>query len=250
MSLHRFFIHPDQCQGKDLVLQDREAHHALHVVRVRQGQTVEILNGQGTRLLCEVTALHRNQVGLHVTERRQDDPLLHPITLFQAVAKPKAMDAIIQKAAELGVTRIIPLLTERVVSKPSDTGTKSEKWTWIAIDALKQCGSSWLPVIESPRSLAASLESDALPDLTLVASLQSRTHPRIVFERHQAGTTGRPRSAGAWIGPEGDFTDEELRAIESAGAHAITLGPLVLRSDTAAIALLTILHHELSDPGV
>jgi 16S rRNA (uracil1498-N3)-methyltransferase len=195
-----------------------------------------------------VAALHRGEVALRVLSRLKDAPLPYQTTLLQAVPKPKAMDCIIQKAAELGVTRIIPLLTDRVVSRPADAGAKSDKWTWIAIDALKQCGSSWLPVIEPPRSLAQHLGAAASSDLALVASLESRVHPRTVFRKVHAAR-GAPGSVSAWIGPEGDFTPEELHAIESAGAHPVSLGSLVLRSDTAAIALLTILHYEMSDDG-
>lgn len=243
--MHRFFLPPVQCRGDRLVLEGREAHHGLHVVRLRAGEAVEVLDGQGVCLTCQVSVLSRHAVELQVTAR-QELPRPSPrLTLVQAVAKPKAMDLIVQKAAELGVHRLVPILAERAVMQSDPERGKREKWEWIAIDSLKQCGSAWLPVIDPPQKLHEYLKHPEPVELSLVASLACQTHPRCHFEAFERAHRRGPVSACVWVGPEGDFTPRELEAIEAAGAHPISLGPRVLRSDTAAIYCLAIVRYAL-----
>jgi 16S rRNA (uracil1498-N3)-methyltransferase len=172
-----------------------------------------------------------------------------PLTLLVAVPKAKIIEDIIQKGVELGVQRIVPLLTERVITHLDAEGAeaKREKWQQVAVEAIKQCGSAWLPRVEAPQTIPAVLARNEPLDLALVGSLQTaRRHPRewlLEFQRQHAHP---PRSAGVWIGPEGDFTLAELQAIEASGAKPITLGPLTLRVETAAIYCLSFLNYELS----
>jgi 16S rRNA (uracil1498-N3)-methyltransferase len=166
-----------------------------------------------------------------------------------AIPKGKIIEDVIQKAVELGAQRIVPLLTERVVTQ-LDAGQaeqKREKWQQVAIEATKQCGAAWLPRVEAPVRLQEFLAHGEKPEFMLVGSLQTeRRHPRawILEFQNQYGRT--PKDAGVWIGPEGDFTLEELQAIEAAGAKPITLGNLTLRVETAAIYCLSFLNYELS----
>lgn len=158
------------------------------------------------------------------------------------------MDIIVQKATELGVARIVPLLSERTTVQldEEDAATKTAKWRATAIEAIKQCGSTWLPRLETALSPKEFLARGEKFDLHLVASLQSDSrHPRQYFEQHRVERGSPPRNTGVWVGPEGDFTPAELGSIKSAGALPITLGPLILRSDTAAIYCLSVLNYEL-----
>jgi 16S rRNA (uracil1498-N3)-methyltransferase len=159
------------------------------------------------------------------------------------------LEAIIQKATELGVGRIVPLLSRRVTThlEGESIEHKAEKWRQTAVEAIKQCGQRWLPQVDAPMTLPAWLACGAQFDLTLVASLQEdRQHLRAYFP---AGAR-RPQTICVWIGPEGDFAPEEMEAIRGAGALPITLGPLVLRSETAALCALAIINHELGAPLV
>jgi 16S rRNA (uracil1498-N3)-methyltransferase len=164
------------------------------------------------------------------------------------VPKGKIIESIIQKAVELGVRRIVPLLTKRVVTQlgGKDRANKRNKWQQVAIESIKQCGAAWLPKIEIPVTPAQFLTRKEKFDLSLVGSLQSdRRHPRECLGEFQAKHGRLPQSVGVWIGPEGDFTLDELKAIEAAGAQPISLGQLVLRVETAAIYCLSILNYEL-----
>jgi 16S rRNA (uracil1498-N3)-methyltransferase len=249
MSLHRFYLPVESCRGDSLRLDGREAHHALHVLRLQRGERVTVLDGAGTEYLCAVESANKNALVLAVGEKRFTPAPPCPLTLLVAIPKGKLIESIIQKAVELGAHRIVPLLTERVVTQLDDDGAeaKRDKWQTVAIEAIKQCGAPWLPQVAAPQNLKAWLAPGNLPELTLVGSLQTeRQHPRVWLAEFQQQHGRKPHSAGVWIGPEGDFTLAELQAIEQAGAKPITLGALTLRVETAALYCLSFLNYELS----
>ena len=152
IPMHRFYLPPEQCQEPTLFLTGREAHHARHVLRIRRGERVTVLDGAGQEFLCEVQEYDRDKVRLAVVEKRFHPAPPCQVTLLQAVPKGKIIEAIIQKATELGASRIVPLLSERVVAQLDDAeaARKAAKWQLVAIEAIKQCGSAWLPRVEPP----------------------------------------------------------------------------------------------------
>jgi 16S rRNA (uracil1498-N3)-methyltransferase len=247
--MHRFYLPPENCRGNSLHLDGREAHHALHVLRLRRGDPVTVLDGVGGEFLCDVENVAKDALTLAVKERKFSPAPRCPVTLFVAVPKGKIIEDIIQKAVELGAFRIVPLLTERVITHLDRDGAeqKREKWQQVAIEAIKQSGATWLPRVEAPVALKEFLADGEKPEFMLVGSLQTeRRHPREWLEDFQQQHGRRPQSAGVWIGPEGDFTLAELQAIEAAGAKPVTLGNLTLRVETAAIYGLSLLGYELS----
>ncbi len=245
--MHRVFIEPALSAHELIELSEREGHHLVRVLRAREGERVEGLDGAGHRLDAIVHSISKRSVILRVEQRQIVPELTAHITLFQAIPKGKNMEWIIEKATELGARRIVPLLTDRTMMRPdaSDRRQKVEKWTATAIDAIKQCGSPWLPRIEAPLSLVAALAEAGSADLSLLGTFASDArHPRSVIEEFTK-TQGRPPlSFGVWIGPEGDFTEPELASIRATGAQPITLGPLVLRAETAALYALSVLNYE------
>jgi 16S rRNA (uracil1498-N3)-methyltransferase len=243
--MHRFYLPPPQCQGPVLTLTGAEAHHALDVLRVKTGEPVVILDGAGREYSCAVRSLERKTVTLAVEQTHSSPAPACRVTLVQAIPKGKLLETIIQKATELGAFRVIPLLSERVTTRLEDESVKhkAEKWRHTAIEAIKQCGQRWLPQVEEPVTLPALLARGENFDLSLVGSLRSDArHPREYFQK-------RPGAIRIWIGPEGDFTDSELAAIRGAGGCPISLGPLVLRSDTAALYALSVVSYELQAAG-
>jgi 16S rRNA (uracil1498-N3)-methyltransferase len=247
-SMHRFYLPPGQCKDNALLLTERESHHALHVLRVRDGERLMVLDGAGQELLCEARKQAPDQLALTVVQRSFVPPLPYQITLLQAIPKGKIIESIIQKATELGVHRIVPLLSDRVTTQLDDesAASKAEKWRLTAIEAIKQCGSAWLPEIEAPIAPKEYLARGEKFELPLIASLQSDCrHPREYFKTFYHETKRLPKTTCVWIGPEGDFTPAEMNAVKSAGVLPITLGRLVLRSETAAIYSLSVLNYEL-----
>jgi 16S rRNA (uracil1498-N3)-methyltransferase len=247
--MHRFYLPPERCTGSLLRLTGREAHHALHVLRLKRSDPVVVLDGVGHELFCEVEKGSREVVELRVTKNISIPPPPCEITLLQALPRGKIIESIIRKAVELGAHRIALLLTEHVVTHFDDAGAehKREKWQQVAIETTKQCGAAWLPKIEAPTTIEEFLARKEKFDLSLVGSLQpERRHPREIFREFENANRRLPKSVAVWIGPEGDFTLEELQAIEAGGAFPITLGNLTLRVETATGYCLSILNYELS----
>jgi len=249
---HRFYLLPSQCHQPDLVLAGTDAHHALHVLRVKRGEPATVLDGAGQTFHCEVEQCGRDTVTLKVLERHLAPPPPWQITLLQAIPKGKLFESIIQKATELGVRRIVPLLSERVVThieEGKDALRKAAKWQLVAVEAIKQCGAPWLPRVEAPLTIPQFLARPESFDLPLLGSLQSDSkHPREYFRAFEQTHGRKPQTLCVWIGPEGDFSESEIAAIQSAGAKPITLGPLVLRTETAALYSLSIINYELHVP--
>ena len=247
--MHRFYLPPDDCKTGPLTLTGREAHHALRVLRVRRGEHVTVLDGEGGEFLCEVRDYDRDKVQLALVEKKPVFPRPARVTLLQAVPKGKIIESIIQKATELGAACVVPLLTERVISDLGEKSAerKAEKWQLVAVEAIKQCGATWLPKVESPVTLEQFLARGEKFELPLIASLQpGGRHAREIFETFKQSHGRKPESVCVWVGPEGDFTPAEAAAVQAAGALPITLGRLVLRVETAATYCLSILHHELN----
>jgi len=240
--VHRFFLPPEACRGGALTLDERDSHHAARVLRLTPGETVEVLDGAGRTYVGRVQRPDRRAFGVDVVNVRIT-PRPPSITLAPALLKGRAMDFLVQKATELGATRIQPLETARTVATVSaaDAESKVAGWLVTAAEACKQCGNPWLPWIEAPLALDRWLAGGPEGRL-LVASLepQARLPAQILRD-----DTKRPGGLVLTLGPEGDWTPEELEALARAGGRPFTLGPLVLRAETAAIAALAVFQQEM-----
>src|ERR1051326_5851325 len=145
--MHRFYLPPAECRQDHLALSERDSHHARNVLRLRQDDRVVVLDGAGRELLCRVLDPDGRTVSLAVLQTSDVPPPSCPVTLLQAITRARSMDLIVQKATELGAHRVVPLRSERSVAQvdPADAADKVEKWEAIAVEALKQCGTPWLP---------------------------------------------------------------------------------------------------------
>ncbi|MDP6904598.1 MAG: RsmE family RNA methyltransferase [Verrucomicrobiota bacterium] len=247
--MHRFYLPPKKITEGDFSLCEREGHHAANVLRVRAGERVAVLDGEGTEYMCDVASVEKNDVRLTMRQQNKAAPLPYRITLLQAMTKGKSMDFIIQKATELCVHRIVPLAAGRSVVQVENVESRLEKWNSISIDSIKQCGSPWLPVIEKPVAPRDFLARNERFDLPMAASLQSHTqHPREYVDGFLSDHGQLPKTLAVWVGPEGDFTPAEINDILTAGVHPITLGQVILRSETAAIYTVSALNYELQSP--
>ena len=246
--MHRFYIPAQSWNPDALKLDADEAHHALDVLRLKQGDRAVVFNGRGAEATVEIAATHKNSVDLRRVLDAKSAPLPCKITLAQAVPKGKNMDLIVQKATELGAAAIAPLLSERTVVQveEEDASKKREKWQAVAIEAAKQCGQNWLPEIHAPQTPKQFFQANPRFDLMLIASLQPGSlHFKKVLEEYAATGKGKPASVLILVGPEGDFTPAEIALAKSSGCRPITLGPIVLRTETAAIYCMSILGYEL-----
>jgi 16S rRNA (uracil1498-N3)-methyltransferase len=241
--MSHFYLPPSAWASESaLSLTGDEARHCAQVRRQRVGDAISVLDGQGRRAECVIVSISKHTVELQVSSIEEQSPPAQAITLLQAVPKASGMEWIIEKAVELGVTEILPLVSARTVSRiePKEADKKVEKWQRCALEACKQCGQVWLPVVRPPTSVEAAIQQCGSLPCRLVASLESGTRP--VHEIVKQSTT----HAALAIGPEGDFTPEEYAAFAKAGWLPLTLGTLTLRCETAAIAGTAVLKHHLS----
>gem|GEM_PF-7191 len=249
MAKHRFYLPAPSWNLEHLVLTGEEAHHCLDVMRCREGDRVIAFNGNGTEAEAEIVATARGSVTLHAKLVNETPRPPTRITLGQAVPKGKNMDLIIQKATELGVSEIVPLLSERTVVQldGEDLAKKQQKWQRIAVEACKQCGQNWVPEVKTPMKVEAFARFARDP-LKLIAAISpdAQNLKAILAAREPSGAP-RADAASLMIGPEGDFTPAELSQAYSFGFAPLSLGPIILRSETAAIYALSITGHELAE---
>ena len=244
----RFYVSPESWNLDQPALGPGESHHALDVLRMKTGERATIFNGKGAEATVEITGIEKHRIGLRTILKAKTAPLSCRITLAQAIPKGKNMELIIEKATELGAAAVIPLLSDRtvVVLDEEDAVKKQEKWQTVAIEACKQCGQNWLPEVQHPRSLKEFFNANPRYDMMLIASLQpGAQHFKSILAAHIADHSSKPESVLILVGPEGDFTPAEISLAIGSGCRPVTLGPIVLRTETAAIYCLGMLGYEL-----
>ena len=240
MSLPRFHLPAEAWSGPHLTLTGDEAQHCSRVMRKQPGDAIEIFDGAGRVAVCEITHVSKAEVQAQITAETLTKPFQTAIHLLPALIKAEPFEWLLEKAVELGAASIQPVITERTVIHldAAQTEKKLVKWRRHMIESAKQCHTPFLPELKAPVSFAASLKLAA--DFKLIPALSE--HSRTL---KQALPLLKPASVSVLIGPEGDFTAEEETQAFTAGFVPVTLGPLVLRAETAAIATLAILGHEL-----
>jgi 16S rRNA (uracil1498-N3)-methyltransferase len=238
-------------EALELILPPAETHHLVTVNRARPGDPVVAFDGAGTEWSCVLDRVEGKKAAvLRVTRHTRRAPLACALTLGQGLPKGATMDDIVRQATELGAAVIAPLATTRSEVRLDDerAAKKSDKWRAVAIEAAKQCGNPFLPAVTAVQGLEAFLAATqaAATELRLVASLHPGARPlRTVLASWRAAHEGRAPHSAAWlIGPEGDLTAEEVERALAAGFIPVTLGPLVLRCDTAAACALSVLRIE------
>lgn len=218
----------------ELTLPADVARHAVRVLRLAAGQPLTLFNGDGCDYDGHIDRVDGNTVGVRLHERRElTNESSWPLTLVQCLAKGDKMDLVVQKATELGVTRIVPVLSERseVRLDAARADKRHKHWQGIVASACEQCGRARLPVIETPQPLARWLESlrpDKTLRLTLTPGAQQRMRDLSIPDD----------GVMIVIGPEGGLGERDLSALTSTGFIGLTLGPRILRTETAGMAAL------------
>ncbi|NOY00990.1 MAG: 16S rRNA (uracil(1498)-N(3))-methyltransferase [Verrucomicrobia bacterium] len=255
MSQHRFYIPAKSWDPESLSLEEGESKHCAEVLRCKAGDRITVFNGQGTEAIAEISSVDSSGRNISLKLIALNKTARPPafITLGQAIPKGKNMDLIVQKATELGASKITPLLSERTVVKldGAEAEKKQAKWQKVALEACKQCGQNWPPEVSPIQSVEQFLSSqggnkNASGELLLIAALHPDAQSlKSLLDSDDTKPDSRPKASTILIGPEGDFTPAELSTATTAGFRPLSLGPIVLRSETAAIYALSVLGHEL-----
>jgi 16S rRNA (uracil1498-N3)-methyltransferase len=241
MSLSRFYLAPGQWPDLErLRLDEEEAHHCLRVLRKRTGDEVELFDGRGREARARIMAARKEAVELRLESETRHEPLPHEVHVMPALIKGEAFEWLLEKAVELGAASVRPVMTANAVVTwdAAQAGRKLAKWRRHMLEAAKQCHTPFLPELRAPVPLREALAGTGEGEmLRLVPALFDtvRTLGRAV-EEWGAG----PRRAALLTGPEGDFLPAELEAAVAAGFQPVTLGPLILRAETAVVAGLAV----------
>jgi 16S rRNA (uracil1498-N3)-methyltransferase len=224
---HRFFLDTPLTAGTSIALSREEQHHA-HVVRVREGEEVEVFNGRGAAFVAKYSA-----DGLEITGMAPDREARTALHLAMAIINLDKFDIVLQKATELGVRSIIPLVTDRVEIRAERYRGKAERWRKIVFEAVKQSGRSIIPLVEEPAPFGEIVKRDGL---------------KIVFDADEQPADWQPTDAATlFIGPEGGWSEDEMRLAREHGCAFQRLGVRRLRAETAAIVATALVAARCGD---
>ena len=246
----RFYAPPGSVKGRAITLDEGESHHLSRVLRMNEGDRVFVFDGVGKEYECRVSRIARGSAELEIIKdavSMAESPL--SLTLAQAMAKTDKFDFIVQKATELGVHGIIPLVTDHADVKLDDTraGERRERWRRISLESLKQCGRSTLVEITLPARIDSLLELKPIGSGRLfIAFTESGGAPLV----EATGGTMRASAITLMVGPEGGWSEREIELMTRHNVIRATLGPRVLRTETAAVAAVTLLQHLHGDLSV
>jgi len=241
--LDTFRVPPGSLEDRAVVLDGAEGHHAVDVVRVREGDLVRLIDGVGAEAIARVESAARSEASLAVVESRSRDRAdAIELTVIQALLKGRAFDEVVRRCAELGVAQIVPAVTERTIGRvPEDSvDSRTARWGAVALAATKQSRGVFVPRISEVRTLSEA-----------VGLLAAGSRGLVAWEE-ESGVSLRTALAGEGpsrvllvVGPEGGLSEGEVSGLVARGFRTVTLGERVLRADWAAAAVAAMIAHEL-----
>lgn len=238
--MERFFVYPNAIQGNTAAITGEDVAHMTRVLRLKQGDEIRICDGQGFEYAARLRELSKQSVQVELVEKYpvQSEPQ-HAVTLYQGLPKAGKMELIIQKCVELGITSIVPMVTERCVVKPdADFEKKRVRYQRVAYEAAKQSGRGIIPQVKPLISLSKVPYSGH----GLILHAYEGEHACTLKQALQGS---KAQDIAILIGPEGGFTKEEVERSVANGAQAVTLGNRILRTETAGMAMLAMTLYEL-----
>jgi 16S rRNA (uracil1498-N3)-methyltransferase len=237
----RFFISPNDVAGSIITVSGEDVRHIATVLRMKTGDELLLCDGQGTEYAVKIAQMDRSLIRAEIVNQSKKELGFLRVTLGQGLPKSDKMDVIVQKATELGVAEIVPLVTERTIVKFRDEEKRITRWQKIAREAAMQSNRPDIPSlghIVSYGDFLRTLNSEL--QTLLILPWEEGTHPikSVLRERQNV------KSIVVLIGPEGGFSKVEAELAKGKGFHLVSLGPNILRTETAAIAVLSILGYE------
>lgn len=239
IKVPQFFIREEDLSDGMAVIRGEDFHHLVHVRRVRKGDGIKIRDSKGKGYIARVSDMDSSQIRLTVIEEYDPSPEYIEISLFMCLIKGGNFESVIQKAVEVGVERIIPVISERTVPDPGKKiNEKLERWNRIALGASKQCMRSTIPRICYPLDFSEAVKETS-SEINIIA------HPEAASGlREYLSSIDKPDSAGILVGPEGGFTEREIASAIDMKWVSVNCGATHLRAETAAVILPSlVLYH-------
>lgn len=246
--MHKFFVNKENIQGKKAVIDNEDVRHIYKVLRLEAGEKVSINNCEGKEFVGEIISVSKTEVIINILEEvNLNNESNLEVILYQGLPKSSKMDLIVQKATELGITEITPIITKRVVVK-TELGefNKTGRWRKIALEACKQCKRSVIPTINIPIEFDEMIASLAKVDLIVVPyeNQQGYGIKNLIKELNR-----EVKTVAIVVGPEGGFEEVEIEILKKNMAKIVTLGPRILRTESAGFVCASLLQYELGDLG-
>ena len=236
--MHRFYAESAGMTGDTVRLAEEDARHASRVLRMKPGESCELFM-DGGRYAAEIHTITDSEVACRVLQALPSTEASLRVTLYQGLPKADKMELIVQKAVELGAERIVPVAMSRCVVQLNarDGAKKQERWQKIAREASKQSGRCMLPQVDCPITFKQLLQRLTEHDAAIVPWEDAEGYSLTAFHREHADI----RSVAVVIGPEGGMSEEEVRQMQACGCKSVTLGPRILRTETAGLCTLSAL---------
>lgn len=248
-AMRRFFIQRHDISGGSAILRGSDAKHVQRTLRMKPGDRIVLFDGQGMEYQGSIVCILADSIDVSIDRQytsRAESPV--SITLAQAFLKEKKMDRLARQMTELGVARWAPFFAERSVPRPDSKrlSSRCDRWQKIAREALKQCGRGALPEFMAPMGFEDAVSLGRHSDLAIVF-WENATQP--IHEAAFNGHAAYQKQIFLMLGPEGGFSDKEMDRIGHAGFFIASLGPRILRAETAALAACSIVQYQFGDMG-
>ncbi len=246
--MHRFLVEPNNIHNGQVTLENEDLKHLRQVLRLEPGDSIRVFDGSGMEYEATLLTVDKNKATARILCSFQSDtePKTH-VTLFQGLPKGEKMELVIQKAVELGVYRIVPVITQRSVVQldKKDREKKAERWSRIAREAAKQCRRAYVPQIDPPMDFKEAIANCGEYDAALL--LYENEEKKCLKELLKCYNINKIKDIVLLIGPEGGFSDQEVEECVLSGFTVAGLGKRILRTETAAISALSILMYEMGE---
>lgn len=247
--MHKFFVPKENITEETIVITGDDVKHISKVLRLKTNDIINVSDGYGTEYICSISLIDKKEVVCSIVEKYKNEsesPL--NITLFQGLPKSQKMDLIVQKGVEIGINEIKTVITDRVVVKTEsrDISNKIERWNKIAREAAKQSGRGNILEVHSPIGFKEAMEN--LLEFDLVV-MPYENQEGIGLRKVLREKCPEAKNIAIFIGPEGGFEEEEVKIAIEKGVEVVTLGPRILRTETAGFVASTIILYELGDIG-
>lgn len=242
-----FYVKNEQINGEEANILGDDVKHIRDVLRYNIGDELDICDEEGIRYNTEILNFAQHEISLKILEKLESttEPEIN-VTLFQGLPKADKMELIIQKCTEIGVCEVVPVITDRVIVKLDEKSAdkKIERWNKIALEAAKQSGRQKVPVVQKPIKLKNLIENISKYDILILPyECEKENNIKAVLKNVKKDC----KNIAIMIGPEGGFSEEEIKTLELENVRKVTLGPRILRTETAGLVTLAVVLYELQD---